>query len=184
MTPRATLAEVYDLTTAMVSFGLSNEQNFPYTKGTVDAGFEISVANAAAMSVALKNLAYEDIYRELDKSRCFNFKMLDGALVTLRYRFDQGRLLEHSLCFFPSSDLERFQSDPDIYLTDDVYAEVGAKNVVPFPIRFDFSADADKFVELHHPYSHLTLGQYENCRISVFSSWAVDIWRLHPSEFL
>ncbi len=38
---------------------------------------------------------------------------------------------------------------------------------VPFPVRFDFSDDPERFIEVHHPYSHLTLGQFKNCRIPV-----------------
>ena len=41
------------------------------------------------------------------------------------------------------------------------------KNIVPFPIRFDFDADDKRHVDLSHPKSHLTLGQYQNCRIPV-----------------
>jgi len=169
MNPRDTLKQIKDLTSAMVGLSLSNDQNFPATHGEVDGGFEITVSNATSMSVALKNVAYRDIYGELDQARCFNFKMLDGALVTLRYRFRDRQVCEHSLSYFPSPDLDLFQNDPDVYLLDEIYADVVARNIVPFPIRFDFSDDAEKFVEIHHPYSHLTLGQYENCRIPVCS---------------
>ena len=169
MKPKATLKQLEQLTTAMVGLSLSNDQNFASTHGDVDGDFEISVNNAASMSVALKNIAYRDIYQELEKSRCFNFKMLDGALVTLRYRFRAGEVCEHVLCYFPSPDLEHFQNDPEVYLLDEIYADVIGRNIVPFPVRFDFSDDAAKFVDVHHPYSHLTLGQYENCRIPVCS---------------
>lgn len=95
--------------------------------------------------------------------------MLDGALISLRYRFKAGVICEHSLSYFPSPDLENFQNEPEIYLEDEIYADVIARNIVPFPVRFDFSDDPKKFVDVHHPYSHLTLGQYENCRIPVDS---------------
>ena len=169
MTPQQTLRQINDLTQALVRLSLSNEQNFPTTHGKANAAFEISVSTAAGMSVALKNVAYRDIYLELEKARCFNIKMLDGALISLRYRFRKGAICEHSLSYFPSPDLEHFQNEPEIYLEDQVYADVVAKNIVPFPVRFDFSDDKEKFVEVHHPYSHLTLGQYENCRIPVCS---------------
>lgn len=169
MTPQQTLKQIKELTEILVGLSLSNEQNFPTTQGKPSAAFEISVNNAAGMSVALKNVAYRDIYGELEKARCFNIKMLDGALVSLRYRFSAGSIREHSLSYFPSPDLEHFQNEPEIYLEDDVYADVVAKNIVPFPIRFDFSDDEEKFVDVHHPYSHLTLGQYKNCRIPVCS---------------
>ena len=169
MTPQQTLKQINDLTQALVRLSLSNEQNFPTTQGKPTAAFEISVSTAAGMSIALKNVAYRDIYVELEKARCFNIKMLDGALISLRYRFRNGVICEHSLAYFPSPDLEHFQNEPEIYLEDEIYADVVAKNIVPFPVRFDFSDDEEKFVEIHHPYSHLTLGQYENCRIPVCS---------------
>jgi len=169
MTPQQTLKQINELTQALVGMSLSNEQNFPTTKGKPNAAFEISVSTATGMSIALKNVAYRDIYGELAKARCFNVKMLDGALVSLRYRFLAGVIREHSLSYFPSPDLEQFQNEPEIYLEDEVYADVVAKNIVPFPIRFDFSDDEEKFVDVHHPYSHLTLGQYVNCRIPVCS---------------
>ena len=169
MTPQQTLKQVRELTEALVGLSLSNEQNFPSTHGDPNKLFEITVNNAASMSIALRNVAYRDIYRELEQERCFNFKMLDGALVSLRYRFRARAIYEHSLAYFPSPDLEHFQNDPELYLGDEIFADIIARNIVPFPVRFDFSADAKKFVEIHHPYSHLTLGQYENCRIPVSS---------------
>jgi hypothetical protein len=169
MTPKQTLNQITELTEALVGLSLSNEQNFPTTKGKPTAAFEISVSTAAGMSVALKNMAYRDIYGELEKAGCFNVKMIDGALVSLRYRFQSGAICEHSLSYFPSPDLEQFQNEPEIYLDDEVFADVVAKNIVPFPIRFDYSSDEEKFEDVHHPYSHLTLGQYKNCRIPVCS---------------
>jgi len=169
VTPQKTLQQVKQLTLTLVELSLSNEQNFPSTNGKMGSHFEITVSTAAGMSVALKNIPYRDVYNELEKARCFNIKMLDGALLTLRYRFRNGTICEHSLSYFPSPDLEHFQNEPEIYLEDEIYADVVAKNIVPFPVRFDFSDDPEKFVEIHHPYSHLTLGQYENCRIPVCS---------------
>ena len=37
---------------------------------------------------------------------------------------------------------------------------------MPFPVRFDYDARIDRG-EAAHPLSHLTLGQYRNCRIPV-----------------
>lgn len=169
ISPKETLQQITDLTTALVGLSLSNDQNFPSTHGNPATEFEITVSNAASMSVALKNVPYADIYAEMDRARCFNIKMLDGALVSLRYRFRNGEVCDHSLSYFPSPHLDIFQNDPEVYLLDEIYADVVARNIVPFPIRFDFSDDAEKFVDVHHPYSHLTLGQYENCRIPVCS---------------
>jgi hypothetical protein len=164
-----TLAEINELTSALVGLSLSNEQNFPSTHGNVNGSFEITVKNAGALSVALRNVSYRDIYFTLADANCFNMKLLDGALVCLRYRFEGGAVVEHCLSYFPSPDLEHFQNEPEIYLSDDIYADIVARNIVPFPIRFDFNADETRYVDVDHPYSHMTLGQYQNCRIPVCS---------------
>ncbi len=164
-----TLSEINKLTAVLIRLSLSNEQNFPSTHGRPDASFEITVKNAAELTVALRNLSYFDIYSSLSEANCFNMKLLDGALVCLRYRFQKGEIIEHCLSYFPSPDLEHFQNDPEVYLSDDIFADIVARNIVPFPIRFDFNADYERYVDVDHPYSHLTLGQYQNCRIPVCS---------------
>lgn len=169
MKSKDTLSQLAQLTEAMVGLSLSNDQNFPSTRGEPERQFEITVNNAGRMTTALKNISYREIYLELDQARCFNMKMLDGALLTLRYRFQDGEISEHSLTYFPSPDLEYFQNNPEVYLQDEVFADIVARNIVPFPVRFDFSNDDNKFVEIHHPRSHLTLGQFKNCRIPVCS---------------
>jgi hypothetical protein len=54
-------------------------------------------------------------------------------------------------------------------MEDEIYADIVAKNIVPFPIRFDYDTREGIYKELEHPKSHLCLGQYENCRIPVSS---------------
>lgn len=36
-----------------------------------------------------------------------------------------------------------------------------------FPLRLGFDSDDGRFEALHHPKSHLTLGQFQHCRIPV-----------------
>ena len=50
---------------------------------------------------------------------------------------------------------------------DELYAEIIMRNIVPFPLRFDFDSRTEVVQELEHPVSHLSLGQYKNCRIPV-----------------
>ena len=103
--------------------------------------------------------------------------MLDGGLIQMMYEFSNETLQRHRLAFFPSPHLEEFQNNPDIYLADEVYADVVAKNIVPFPARFDYDAREGIHQELVHPKSHLTLGQYEHCRIPVTAP-------LNPARFI
>lgn len=53
-----------------------------------------------------------------------------------------------------------------MYLNDEIHADVVARNVVPFPVRFDYDSRVDR-QDAMHPLSHLTLGQYRKCRIPV-----------------
>jgi hypothetical protein len=95
--------------------------------------------------------------------------MLDGGLIQLLYRFCDGELVGHRLAYFPSPDFESFQNEPELYLEDKIYADIMQKSVVAFPMRFDFDSSVEKHIDIRHPKSHLTLGQYQNCRIPVLA---------------
>ncbi len=88
-----------------------------------------------------------------------------GALVQMMYTFKGNTLIYHRLAFFPSPYFEDFQNEPESYELDEIYTDIIAKNIIPFPLRFDFHPDMHQ--EIEHPKSHLTLGQFKNCRIPV-----------------
>lgn len=158
--------QVERLTADFIGLGLCNSQNFP--SFTTNGNFqEISYSGTGDLSVVLKNQPYQQIYEELLRTNAYNLKMLDGALVQLMYKFESGVLTRHRLAFFPSPDLTEYQNTPDIYDDDEIYADIVMRNIVVFPIRFDFDSTEGTYREIDHPKSHLTLGQYKNCRIPV-----------------
>lgn len=167
--------QIDKITSELMLYSLCDEQNYPIISNNI-----ISFENARGnLSKALKNVPYSDIYNELNKNKAFNIKMLDGALILMLYEFEKSRKLDklnkHNLSFFPSPNLEAFQNEPEIYEEDEIYADIISKNIVPFPIRFDFDPLNHQIIE--HPKSHLTLGQYKNCRIPVTAP-------LTPFEFI
>lgn len=169
MKPLETYNEIIRLISILVECSLSNDQNSPSTEGKPKRKFKITLKDADVFSFAIKNIPYEQIYAELVGKRCFHVKLIDGSLLGFRYIFEDKELKEHCLTYFPSPDLEPFQVEPEIYLEDEVYGEIVGRHVVRFPVRFDYNADEDRHVEVYHPYSHLSLGQYKNCRIPVCS---------------
>ncbi|UFJ41362.1 DUF2290 domain-containing protein [Brevibacillus humidisoli] len=169
--------EVMDVTTLLISFNLSIDQNFPSNREIVDKGtvFEvIDWGKTDTLSIVFKNVEYKVIYDELNNGRNFNIKMIDGALIQLMYKAKRNEIVSHRLAFFPNPYLEKFQNDPEIYEKADLYADILAKNIVPVPIRFDFNADVHDEM---HAMSHASFGQYKNCRIPVCSP-------LTPSKFI
>ena len=165
------------LTTDFVSVSLCNWQQYPSIKDIGHGYTEIGLSGAASISIALKNVPYEEMYLEFDRNKTYNLKMLVGALIQMSYRFRDDRIEAHRLAYFPSPNLKQFQDDPEIYLDDEIYAEVIERNIIPVPIRFDFVRTLTAEPEYVHPKSHLTLGQYKNCRIPVNSP-------LTPHQFL
>jgi len=165
LTPEKIRLQIEKLTSNLIEHSLCDYYNFPAMCDLGDNIQEVSISAKGNLSYALKNLAYFDIYNELLRTKTYNLHMLDGALIHMLYRFHNRELKTHRLAFFPSPNLEEFQNNPEIYLEDEIYAEVVKRNIVPFPIRFDF--DPEQVIDVEHPASHLTLGQYENCRIPV-----------------
>ena len=108
------LQEIHFLTEKLISINLSVSQNYPSSTATSNHGVEITFSGASNLSVALKNIEYHEIYRQLDRSNNYNLKLIDGALIQLSYTFSNDKLVSHRLCFFPSPSFEPFQNEPEI----------------------------------------------------------------------
>jgi len=160
MTIELVIQQINDVTSKLIGASLSEEQNFPSEKDG-----SIYISGNHDLSIALKNLPYNEIYTTLEQEKNFNIKMMDGALIQLMYNFDKsnGILKKCRLAFFPSPNLEEFQNNSEIYELDEIYADVISKNIVSTPIRFDY--DPSNHTPIEHPNSHMTIGQYKNCRI-------------------
>jgi len=166
-TPEDIRHQMEKLTADLVGLSLCDRQNFPALRDFGQGCREVGIGDRGNISFALKNVPYHEIYSELERTQTYNLRMLDGALIQMMYRFRDNQVETHRLAFFPSPFLEEFQNNPEIYLEDEIYAEVIMKNIVSFPLRFDFDCRVDVAVDVKHPRSHLTLGQYQNCRIPV-----------------
>lgn len=166
-TPVHIVRQINDLIRFLIEVGLSNDQQFAFQRSLGGSHVETTFQGAHSVSIALRDREYLGIYQQLADARAYNTKLIDGALLQMMYEFDQGVLLRHRLAFFPAPHLEEFQNNPDIYLEDELYADVVARNIVPFPVRFDYDVNFRFVEDFVHPESHLTLGQYKNCRIPV-----------------
>ena len=89
--------------------------------------------------------------------------MIDGALISLLYRFQGNELVSHRLSF-SLLRIRGFQNEPELYSMDEMYLDILDQRVVTVPLRFDFDS-GDAFIPVEHPKSHLTLG---NMRIAAF----------------
>ena len=170
------LRQINSLTEDLITTGLCDDQNFPHVITKSKNMVSVCIGNLGT-TFFLKNVPYKEIYNEMRKRRLFNFKMIDGALVLMEYTFNKRELIHHRLCFFPSPDLLEYQSHEELYLEDDIYLDILSKQVVTVPLRFDFENDPGKVCPIEHPISHLTIGQYSNCRIPVTSA-------MPPSHFV
>lgn len=158
--------QIQRLTKELIETGLCDAQNFPSMNKRSGGVEEIGVGRADN-SIFLKSISYSEMYYELVKNKIYNAKMIDGALIYMLYRFENNKLLTHRLSYFPAPDLEVFQNEPDLYLEDEIYVDILDKRIVTVPFRFDFDRNEGVYKPVDHPISHLTLGQYENCRIPV-----------------
>ncbi len=168
MTPENVLAEITDVTAELIAAGIIIDQRFPSLRKMTDGRVIVGMPSDADLSITLKNIPYAEAYAVLRDSRSYSMRLIDGGLVQMLFTYDRDGLAKQRLAFFPSPDLLEYQNNSDIYETDDLYAEVVARNVVTTPLRFDF--DPSNFQAGTHPRSHLTLGQYKNCRIPVSSA--------------
>lgn len=165
-TPNKLKQQIDSIVCYLVEIGLATDQNYAFYRQLREGRSEVTFANNNP-NLAFKNFSYTEIYKNFKKQRAYTVHMADGALFQLSYQFNNKKLEKHRLAFFPSPYLDDFQNDPEIYLEDILHAHVVSRNIVPFPLRFDFDDQEDAFQAVQHPKSHLTLGQYKNCRIPV-----------------
>lgn len=164
MNPESVRKQITDLIDRLILAGISVKQFNPAIR-TVDGG-AVQIGGRPGTTVAMRDIPYEHIYRELDAHDAYHVKLVDGGLLLFQYHFrpDQS-LAQHRLAYFPSPILPTVEEAPELYEQDELYADITAKRVVRFPVRFDY-APAQK-IDVFHPASHMTLGQYEGCRIPV-----------------
>ena len=155
--------DINNIISKLIETGICDDSNFPsiHTQNSINC---VEWTNCHDLSVSLKNLEYDEIYKELNKTRQYHMKLADGALIQLLYKTQGDKIISHRLAMFPSRDLESFQNEPELYQLDNIFADVLSKNIVTFPIRFDYNRSDIQ----GHPNSHLSLGQYKNCRIPVY----------------
>ena len=165
MTPSRTLSQINDLIRHLVEVGLADDQQFAFQRRTDVV--EVTFANAKHVSDALGGVPYAQVYDDFVRKRVFNVRFPDGALIQMMYTFTGGSLQQHRLAFLPAPQLEPYERDPDSYEEDHIHADIVGRNVLPLPLRFDYDSRDGRHKDLAHPRSHLTLGEYTNCRIPV-----------------
>ncbi|MFY1684787.1 DUF2290 domain-containing protein [Micromonospora sp. WMMD730] len=163
---RRVAREIQDLTGFLIEQGFSQDQNYPVEVQTGRDAFVVSFSNTTSFAPMLKDRPYPEMHKELQGDRAFNVLMIDGAMLQLTYSFGGGMLVQSRLAFLPSPSLLDYQNDPELYEEDILYADVIDKKAVSVPLRFDYDARPGVASSLLHPVSHLTLGQYTNCRIA------------------
>ncbi len=159
--------QIRKITLSLARYNLSRASNFPKWDGN-----DLVWEKFKNLSFSLKNEKYQVLYKECLKEKDYNLVLIDGALIQMKYRFHKEEILEHVLSFYPSPYLERFQDSPDDYMEtyfsgDEFFSEIYNELVVCSPLRFDFNNNDKIFVEISHPKSHLTIGDYKDCRIPV-----------------
>jgi hypothetical protein len=160
-------AQIRKITQSLTSFNLARASNFPKWNGN-----DLVWEKYKNLSFSLKNEKYQDLYKACLKEGDYNLVLIDGALIQMKYRFYKENVIEHVLSFYPSPYIERFQDNPEDYMEtyfsgDDFFSEIYDDLIICSPLRFDFNDDDKIFKEVSHPKSHLTIGDYKDCRIPI-----------------
>lgn len=164
MNPGGVQNQIRELTSRLIEAGLSVKQVFPTVRSGPNGA--VTIGSNASNSISLRDVPYDDVYKALISDDSYHLKLIDGGLLAFQYSFlPSGELGEHRLSFFPCPSLPAQEEVPDLYAYDHLYADIVATRLVRFPVRIDYVPSKRR--ELLHPASHLTLGQFENCRIPV-----------------
>jgi hypothetical protein len=157
--------DMNNLLSTLIEKGLADDQNGTFLRKLSGRKWEVSFSGDEHVKIAMDDIDYAVIYRELSNKRSYNAKLIDGGLFQMMYCFEEADLVKHRLSYYPSPNLRPFQEDPEAYLRDELFLDIVSRRIVPFPLRFDFDKAAAQDVD--HPHCHLTLGDIKGCRIPV-----------------
>ena len=164
MSPESVRKQIADLINRLLLTSIAVKQFQPSVRTT--EGGAIQIGARPGTTIAMRDIPYEDIYKELDSHDAYHVKLIDGGLLLFQYAFrSDSSLAQHRLAYFPSPVLPTVEEAPSLYEQDELYGDITTQNLVRFPVRFDYAPDQKQ--DVLHPSSHLTLGQYEGCRIPV-----------------
>ena len=170
--------DINEMMRALIRSAFVNAQHFPVIKGKVDRDCTIGFENDDKISLSFGADKYKDIYDSLVDNQVYSMRLLDGGLVQISYSFSSAKMTQHRLAYYPNPYTDRVG---DLYYdceeSESLALMLIQRKVVPFPIRFDYNIDEKLFVPIEHPRSHLTLGDFECCRIPVSSP-------MPPIEFM
>lgn len=158
--------EIREITRQLVTVGLVDNQNSVVHLPGSEGRWQVT-QSGADMSVALRKAPYAEVYLDLAASNNYALLLLDGAMIQFSYSGQRRQIVQHRLAYLPSPDLLPYQNDPELYFGEHHFVDVVGHQVVPVPIRLDFDNRPDVPVDVVHPVSHMTLGQYQHCRIPV-----------------
>jgi len=150
---------------SLIEHGILDDSNFPLLRPASKNLWEVTFKGDEHVSIAMGNIDYAAIYKELSERRSYTAKLIDSGLLQLIYLFEGERLVRHRLAYYPSPELRPFQEAPESYLHDEMFLDIVSRHIVPFPLRFDF--DEKNARDVVHPMCHLTLGDVKGCRIPV-----------------
>ena len=167
VTPNGVTSSINGIIRYLVEAGLATDQQFAFQRTLGSGTQEVTFDGGETVGVALKGRDYEYVYDRFRRSRAYNVRMPDGALIQMMYGFVNDALMSHRLAFFPTVRLERFQREPEMYMSDELFGHELSRIVVAFPMRFDYNAAKERHRPIVHPKSHLTLGEFRECRIPV-----------------
>ncbi|OPW98852.1 DUF2290 domain-containing protein [Bacillus altitudinis] len=167
MTRKDIYEEINYITQELIALGISVEENFPSMRRETSGEYIVDWGRTDNISIALRNIPYNIVYDELDKSDNYSLKLVDESLLQFMYLFEEDELVKHRLAYYPSPHIHRHQENVHLLRDRELYEEILYKNIVPFPIRFDYSSSDEVHIDTHHSKSHITLGHYKNCRIPV-----------------
>lgn len=160
---------------ALIERGLADHFTMPSVVSNNKYTGDIGFASGVDIAWAMKDQPYADLYAELIRRQQFHVMLPDGGTLQFLYKVRLDKITKHRLAFYPNPSLKPFDTDSMRYLQDSVWGHVVSEFQMPVVVRLDYESTPESYKAIQHSSSHMTLGQYPNCRIPVsspFTPWA------------
>lgn len=156
-------AEINYLIAFLIESALADNQTRAFIRKIGGTAYEVTFENES-IADWLSNDFYVDVYDRTMANRSYSILLFDGAMIQMSYEISNNDLVRSRMAYLPNPRLEQFAVGQGEF-DDPLYADLNDRRILPIPIRFEFDGRSDVAIPVDHPVSHVTIGQFEGCRI-------------------
>lgn len=116
-----------------------------------------------------KQISIDDVMNTLLEKKEYNMLLYDRSIIQYEFYVENGKIKKERLIFIKKHNYLWKKEEINLKEAEDIEVDwFQEEKGIPTVIRIDY--DKDSYEEIAHPITHMTLSNYDECRIPMMGS--------------